>query len=51
MLSLLFKFFIYSNILFSILILVYLIFSKSKEPKEFPDFFSKKYTLKSKIKT
>ena len=43
MLTNLFEFFIYLNIILSISILIFVIISKGREPKEFPDNFSKKY--------
>ena len=40
------KLFVYINILIVICVSVFLMFSKKNEPKEFPEKFSKKYTLK-----
>ena len=46
MFPLIFKFFVYINIIFIIAVTIFLIFSKKNEPKVFPDKFSKKYILK-----
>ncbi len=46
MFPLLFKSFVYINILVVICVSVFLMFSKKDEPKEFPEKFSKKYILK-----
>ena len=50
MLTNFFEFFIYLNIILSISILIFVIISKGREPKEFPDSFSKKYVIKSRLK-
>ena len=46
MFPLIFKFFVYFNIIFIISVTIFLIFSKKNEPKVFPEKFSKKYLLK-----
>ena len=46
MFPLIFKSFVYINIIFIIAVTIFLIFSKKNEPKVFPDKFSKKYILK-----
>ncbi len=50
MLTEFFKFFIYLNIILSISILIFVIISRAREPKKFPDNFSKKYIIKPRIK-
>lgn len=46
MFSLIFKFFVYTNIVFIVAVTIFIIFSKKNEPKVFPEKFSKKYILK-----
>jgi|TARA_B100002019_G_C20835133_1_gene387186 hypothetical protein len=46
MFPLLFKTFVYLNIIIIIFVSAFLVFSKKNEPKEFPEKFSKKYILK-----
>ena len=46
MFPIIFKFFVYINIVFIIAITIFIIFSKKNEPKVFPEKFSKKYILK-----
>ena len=50
MLTNFFEFLIYLNIILSISILIFVIISKSREPEKFPDNFSKKYVIKSRLK-
>ena len=47
MFPLIFKTFVYLNILIIIFVSFFLMFSKKNEPKEFPEKFSKKYILKA----
>ena len=46
MLPIIFKFFVYTNIVLIIAVTIFIIFSKKNEPKVFPEKFSKKYILK-----
>ena len=46
MFPIIFKFFVYINIIFIIAVTIFIIFSKKNEPKVFPEKFSKKYILK-----
>ena len=46
MFPMIFKFFVYINIVFIIAVTIFIIFSKKNEPKVFPEKFSKKYILK-----
>ena len=50
MLTEFFEFFIYLNIVLSISILIFVIISKAREPEKFPDNFSKRYIIKSRLK-
>ena len=50
MLTNFFEIFIYLNIILSISILIFVIISKGREPEKFPDNFSKKYIIKSRLK-
>ena len=50
MLTNFFELLIYLNIILSISILIFVIISKSREPEKFPDNFSKKYVIKSRLK-
>jgi hypothetical protein len=44
------KIIIHTNIIFSILITFYLIFSRKNEPPKYPEEFSKTYTIKPRKK-
>ncbi len=46
MFPIIFKFFVYTNIVLIIAVTIFIIFSKKNEPKVFPEKFSKKYILK-----
>ena len=46
MFPIIFRYFVYLNIVFIIAVTVFIIFSKKNEPKVFPEKFSKKYILK-----
>ena len=50
MLTNFFEFLIYINIILCISILIFVIISKAREPEKFPDNFSKKYIIKSRLK-
>lgn len=50
MLTKFFELFIYLNIILSISILIFVIISKARESEKFPDNFSKKYVIKSRLK-
>ena len=50
MLTNFFECLIYLNIILSISILIFVIISKAREPEKFPDNFSKKYVIKSRVK-
>ena len=50
MLTNFFESLIYLNIILSISILIFIIISKGREPEKFPDNFSKKYIIKSRLK-
>ena len=44
------KIIVHTNIFFSILITLYIIFSKKNEPSKYPEKFCKTYTLKPRKK-